>query len=184
MEQWTSLPLFKTLQNPLLESPSAALLYFSESHQWSEISFLSKAILVFGKDRSHRVPNPGCREAESPGWFNVLPKISAQDVMHKQAHCDDEAAKHQLPIAVAFWIIWTVSVEECSSLMQNMMQIHCSICSVIFNAVATQYTCSVNSVYHPLWLYTEVIIVHACAFQSTLLGCQVKMMSHKPFSLY
>ena len=40
---------------------------------------------------------------------------------------------HQLPIAAAFWIIWIVSMEECSSLMQNLMQsllqIHCSTCS-------------------------------------------------------
>ena len=34
------LPLFKTLQNLLLESPSAALSYFPESHQQSEISAL------------------------------------------------------------------------------------------------------------------------------------------------
>ena len=31
--------------------------------------------------------------------------------------------------------------------------------------------------------YSEVIIVHACAFQSTLLGCQVKSVLHKWFSL-
>ena len=40
----------------------------------------------------------------------------------------------------------------CSSLMQNLMQIHCSTCSVILNVTATQYTCSLNSVYHPHWL--------------------------------
>ena len=57
-----------TLQNPLLESPSAALSYFPESHQQSEISSLSKVILVLGKARSHRVPNLGCKGAE----FNVL----------------------------------------------------------------------------------------------------------------
>ena len=42
--------------------------------------------------------------------------------------------------------------EECWSLMQNLMQIHCSAGSVILNAMATQYTCSLNSVYHPHWL--------------------------------
>ena len=30
--------------------------------------------------------------------------------------------------------------------------------------------------------YSEVILVHACTIQSTLLGCQVTSMSHKPFS--
>ena len=33
----------------------------------------------------------------------------------------------------AFWIIRTVYTEECSSLMQNLMQIHCSTHSVILN---------------------------------------------------
>ena len=97
-----------SLQNPLLESPSAALLYFSEFHGWYEISSLSKVILVLGKARSHMVLNLGCSGAESPGWFDVSPK--------------------------------------------NLMQICCSTCSVILNATATQYTCSLNSIYRPHWL--------------------------------
>ena len=36
--------------------------------------------------------------------------------------------------------------------MQNLMQIHCSTCSVILNAMATQCTCSLNGVYCPHWL--------------------------------
>ena len=74
------------------------------------------------------------------------------DMMHEQAHCRDEAANHQLPIAAAFWIIWIVSAEECSSLMQNLMWICCCAHSVILNAMATQYTCSLNSIYRPHWL--------------------------------
>ena len=79
-----------------------------------------------------------------------------QKPLHKMwctsGHCHDEAANHQLPIAVAFWIIWIVSTEECSSLMQNLMQIHCSTSSLILNGMTTQYTCSLNGVYHPHWL--------------------------------
>ena len=52
----------------------------------------------------------------------------------------------------AFSIIRIVSMKECSSLMQNVMQTHCSTRSVILNATATQYTCSLNSIYHPHWL--------------------------------
>ena len=37
--------------------------------------------------------------------------------------CRDEAANHQLPIAVAFRIIQIVSVEECSSLTQNLIAV-------------------------------------------------------------
>ena len=72
--------------------------------------------------------------------------------MHEQERCLDEAANHQLPIAVAFWIIPIVSTEECSRLMQNLMQICRSTCSVILNVTATQYTCSLNGIYHPHWL--------------------------------
>ena len=39
------------------------------------------------------------------------------------------------------WIIQIVSAEECSNLTQNLMQIHCSTCSVILNTLTTQYTC-------------------------------------------
>ena len=52
----------------------------------------------------------------------------------------------------AFWIIWTVTAEECSNLMQNWMHFHCSTRSVILNAMATQYTCSRNGVYRSRWL--------------------------------
>ena len=73
-------------------------------------------------------------------------------MMHKQACCCDEAANHQLPLTVAFWIIWIVSAEECSRLMQKLLQICCSTHSVILNVMATQYTCSLNGVYCPHWL--------------------------------
>ena len=71
--------------------------------------------------------------------------------MHER-NCCDEAANHHLPIAAAFWIIQIVSAEECSSLMQNLMQICCSARSVILNMMATQYTCSLSGVYCPFWL--------------------------------
>ena len=109
-------------------------------------------ILVLEKVRTRRAPNLGYRESKPLGWFDVSPKDSALNLRHKQVHCHDEAANHQLPIAAALWIIWIVSVEKCSSLMWNLMQIHCSTPSVIFNMMATQYTCSFNGVYHPYWL--------------------------------
>ena len=96
-----------------------------ESHQQSEISSLPNMILVLGKARSHRAPNLDSRGGESPRWFDVLRKNSACVVIYEQVQCHNEAANHQLPIAAAFWIIWIVSREECSSLMQNLMQIRC-----------------------------------------------------------
>ena len=98
-------------------------------------------ILVLGKARSYREPNLGCRGAEAPGWFNVSPKNSAQDVMHEQACCGDES--------VDFWIKRIVSTEEFSNLTQNLMQIHCSTHPVILNAMATQYAWSLKGFYCP-----------------------------------
>ena len=70
-------------------------------------------------------------------------------MMHEWVHCCDEGANHQLPKAAAFWIMWIASVEECSSLTQNLMQIHCSTRSVILNEMTPQYTCSLSGVYLP-----------------------------------
>ena len=85
----------------------------------------SKVILVLGKVVSLRVPNLNCSVVESCGWFDITQK-TALDMMHEQAHYCDEAANHQMPTAAAFWIIWIVFMEECSDLLQNLMQISCS----------------------------------------------------------
>ena len=90
------------------QSPSAALSYFPESHRQSEISSLSNVIVVLGKARSCRVQNLGCRGAESPRWFDISQTNSAGDMIYEWACCHDEDANHQLPIALAFWIIWIV----------------------------------------------------------------------------
>ena len=96
--QWQLSPLqsrhLRTSHSLPIQLPSAALSYFPESHQWSEISSLSKVILVLGNGRSCRAPNLGCRGAESPGWFDMSPKIYEQDVIHEQACRCDEAANH------------------------------------------------------------------------------------------
>ena len=98
----------------------------------------------------------GCRilaveglRIESHGWFDVLPKHFVRDVMHEWAHCHDKAANEQLPIAVAFWIVPMISMEECSSLMQHLIQISCSSRSVILNVVATKYFSWLSGIYRP-----------------------------------
>ena len=93
--------------------------------------------------------------------------------MHEQVCCHDEAANHQLPIAAAFWIIWIISVEECSSLTQKLMQVCGSTHSVILNVTATQYTCSLNSIYRPHWLVQWVVIVHAAHPSSLSLAARL-----------
>ena len=117
---------------------------------WNLFPF--KGDFSFGKIQKSQGAKMDCRWAESPGWLDVSPKTSTPDVMHEQAHCCDEVANHQFLIAATFWVIQIVFNEECSSLTQNFMQIHCSTCLVILNVMATQYTCSLNGVYRPHWL--------------------------------
>ena len=81
-------------------------------------------------------------------------------MVHEQAHCCDKAANHQFPIAAAFWIIWIVSAEECSRLIQNLVQICCCACSVILNVMATQYTCSLSGVCHPHCTVKSSLFMH------------------------
>ena len=99
--------------------------------------FLIKGDFSFGKSQKSQ----GIKSVLSGGWVTwviwCFTKNSTWDMMHEQVPCWDEAANFQLPIAAAFWIFQIVSMEECSSLMQNLMQICCSTCSVIFNARAT-----------------------------------------------
>ena len=111
------------------------------------ISSFSKVILVLGKSRSCRAPNLGCRGLGHQRDWMFGKKL--------RTRCDawagalwDEAASHLLPRDTAFSIIQTVSTEECSI----WMQICCSTHSVILNAVAIQYTCSLNGIYRPHWL--------------------------------
>ena len=127
-------------------------------------------MLVLGKAGSLRVP---------PGWFDVLPKNSAQGVMHEWACFHDKAANHHLPIAMAFWIIWIISPEECSSLMQNLLQIHCSarycfnchshtvhmltqwhLWPPLTSAVKSSYSCMCIPT-HSLWLPGYIDVVYS-----------------------
>ena len=57
-----------------------------------------------------------------------------------------------MPIAATFLIIQIISMGECSSLTQTLMQIRCSTRPVILNTMATQYTCSLNGVRGSQWL--------------------------------
>ena len=137
------------------QSPSAAPSYFPESQWWFEILSLWKGILVLGKARSCRVQNLGFRGLSHLGDLMFLQNTLHETLMHETvgwAHCCVEAASPQLPISVAFWISWIVSPKECSSLMQTLMQIHCSAHSVILNVTTTQYTCSLGGICCPHWL--------------------------------
>ena len=136
------------------QSPSAVLLHFLESHRWSEISPLSKVISVLGKARGHRVPNPGCRGTESHGWLmfhqNSAPKFC---IRHDAWMSMLSWWSFQLPVAHSWGL-----VNHLNSFHEGMFKLHTKfdadllLYSVILNTMATQSTCSLNSVYRPHWL--------------------------------
>ena len=128
--------------------PSAALLYFPESHQWSEISASSKVILVLGKASSCRAPNLGCKGAESPGWFDISPKISAWGVRREAWAGLSSWWSCQSPVAHNCSLL-----NHPNSFRRGMFKLNSKIwCRFIaLNVTATQDTCSLNSVYHPHW---------------------------------
>ena len=91
--------------------------------------------------------------------------------MQDWACCSDEGANHQLPIGEASWIIWIVSMEECSSLTQNWMQTCCSTRSVILNVMATQ-THAHSTASTASADCSEAIIVHTCTFSPLSLAAR------------
>ena len=102
---------------------------------------------------------------------------------HEWAHCHYEAA-NQLAHSCGL-------LNHPNSFRGGMFELNAKfdadslLYSVILNAVATQYTCSGYCMYCAHTdQYSEVVLVHTCTFQSTLLGCQVTSMLCKLFSLY
>ena len=85
----------------------------------------------------------------------------------------------------AFWIIWIVPCsDECgSSLPQKSMQNHCSTQAFWMQWPHSTHAHSMVSA-TSTDEYSKVVIVHTCAFQSTLLHCQVTLILHKLFLLY
>ena len=84
-------------------------------------------------------------------WLTWMVWCFAKKLCTRCDACHGETANHQLPVAAASESS-KVSSQECLCLMQNLIQILPSTCSVILNVMATQYTCSLNSIYCPHWL--------------------------------
>ena len=83
-----------------------------------------------------------CQICAVEGLSHLADLMFLQGTLYSVLHecmCCDKAASPQLPIPAAFWLMGIVSTEECSSLMQTLMQTRWSSCSVILNAMATHY---------------------------------------------
>ena len=132
------------LHTVFCQSPPAAPLYFPEFHWWSEIFSFLKVILILRKARSCRAPNLDCTGAESPVWFDVFPKI-----------CTRQAAW----AGTLLWRSCQSPVAHSCSLLNHANSFHGGmfklntkfdadllLYSVILNAMATQYTCSLSGI--------------------------------------
>ena len=101
-----------TLQSPSKQAPwdltqfsqlpSATPSYFPESHWWSEISSLSKVILVSGKASSRRAPNLGCRGCWVLSHLGDL--MFHQKTVHEMWCMNRHIAMMKLPITSCPWL--------------------------------------------------------------------------------
>ena len=141
--QWCLSPLASRHLETSHSSPVTiswhVIFYWISLMVWNLFPF--KGDFSFGKSQKLQAPNLGYREAETPEWFDVSPKTLHKTLCMNEYVMVTKLPITSCPIAAAFWIIRVVSVEKCSSSMQNLMQIHCSTHSVILNEMATQYTC-------------------------------------------
>ena len=173
--QWHLSPLQSRCLGTLHSSPNCHQLphhIFLNLIDSLKISSLSKVILVLGKNRSHRASNLGGKGAWVTWMIWCFTKISAWDMMHEWVCCRDEATNHQLPTAAAFWI--------CRGMFKLNAKFDADVLpySLILNATATQYTCALNSIYHPHWL---VEWSHPCScmhipVHSPWLPCYINVM--------
>ena len=134
-------------------------------------------ILILGKARSHRTPNLGCSGAESPGWFDVSPKNSAPDAMHEWAQL--------------WWSCQSPVAHSCdllnypNSFCRGMFKLNAKFDADLLLYLLSHLECHAHSMASTASTdkCSEVVIVHARAFQSTLLGCQVHQgcTNHFPY---
>ena len=142
------------------QSPSAALLYFSESHRWSEVPSLSKVILVLGKARS-----TGCQIWAEEGLSSLGELMFCQKLCTRRDAWVGTLLWWSCPSAVAHschllnhpdsfhWGMFRINEEFDADLL---------LYSVILNATATQYTYSLNGIYRPHRLVQWSHCSHMC----------------------
>ena len=134
------------------QSPSTAPLYFPKYHWRSEISFLSKVILVLGKAKNCRAPYLGCRGC----WVTWVICCFTKKLC---VRCDAWVGM------LSWWSCQSLVAHSCG-LLNHLNSFHGGMFKlntkfdansllyslVILNAMVTQYTCSFNSVCCPSWL--------------------------------
>ena len=106
--------------------------------------------------------------------------------MYEQRHCCGEAASHQL-VAHSCGL-----VNHLNSFHRGMFKLNAKFDAYSLSYSLSHFECNSHTVHMisqqslppPLTAPSEVIIVHTCTFQPTLLGCQFTSMSHKPFLFY
>ena len=150
--QWRLIP-FKVAPWDLTQfsqSPSAAPLYFPESHRWSEISSLSKVILILEKP-----------EVSGHQIWSVVGLRQLGDLMFHETPCTRHDAWEG---TLLWWSCQSPVAHSCgflnhqNSFPGGMFKLNTKsdadllLYLFILNATATQYAWSLNGVYHPHWL--------------------------------
>ena len=156
------------------QSPSAASSCFPESHWWSGISSLSKAILVLGKARSRRHQTWAVAGLSHLGAL-MFSKITLHETWCMSRH----VVVMKLPVTSRPQL---QPSNHLNSFHRGMFKINKTWCRFI--ALLSHFECDNHTLHSLTDQYSEVVIVHACASQSRLLGCRVTSMSCKLFSLH
>ena len=121
------------------------IFFWISSTAWNLFPF--KNDFSFGKSQSCMVSDLGCGELSHLGDVMFCLE-AAWDVRHERVLCHGAVA-HRCGLLNHR----TVSVEECSSFMQILIEIYyCSTLSFILDATAIRYTCSLNDIDCPHWL--------------------------------
>ena len=138
----------KHAANPLLESRAAAPSYFPESHPWSEISSFSKVILVWGKSQKSQ----GAKSRLWGCWVTWVMRCFTKNL------CTRHAAWAGMLLSSPVAHSWGL-LNHPNSFCRGMYKLNTKLDanSLLyslshFDATATQYKHSFNSIYHPHWL--------------------------------
>ena len=163
--------LRQNLGHKISESPDWPLILRCQSSSFVDCSLYTFNILVC---------SACCRPSRTWITFNRFLTIFEAFVPHIYLHCTHciipESLLNHLNSSMFRWM-------ECSSLPQKSMQNHCSTQAFWMQWPHSTHAHSMVSA-TSTDEYSKVVIVHTCAFQSTLLHCQVTLILHKLFLLY
>ena len=132
---------------------------------------------MFSWTRSHRVPNLGCRGAESPGWFDVFPKTLREMWCKIFVFCDFNT---DVPLLITTLVIWFFSLFIFAILAKTLSIL------LIFskNHLLVFLYLSIVFLFSVLFISTLIIIISfllldlslICSYFSRILRCKIRLL--------